>query len=35
MKNLLDRVSYFENGTGVRLEMSLPAAHENGGKATS
>ena len=35
MKNLLDRVSYFENGTGVRLEMSLPAARENGGEATS
>ena len=35
MKNLLDRVSYFENGRGVRLEMRLPAAHENGGEATS
>jgi len=35
MKNLLDRVSYFENGRGVRLEMSLPQAAENGGEATS
>ncbi len=35
MKNLLDRVSYFENGRGVRLEMSLPQATENGGEATS
>ncbi len=35
MKNLLDRVSYFENGSGVRLEIRLPEANANGDEATS
>ncbi len=34
MKSLLDRVTYFESGTGVRLEMSLPAAGQNEGEAS-